>query len=47
MKFGYCAVCGKRCQSWERNADGTYLHTTCAMGLAVWAQKPNEKEKKP
>jgi hypothetical protein len=42
--MGNCSVCGKRCADWERNTDGTYLHTTCAMPVAVWPPRPKEKE---
>lgn len=41
--LGNCVVCGKRAAPWERNQDGTYLHTTCAMTVSVW---PDRKEKK-
>lgn len=37
--MGNCVVCGRRCQPWERNSDGTYLHTTCAMPDGHWPVK--------
>lgn len=41
---GKCSVCGKPCSPWERNADGTYLHTTCAMTVSTWPEKKEEKK---
>lgn len=46
-RIGYCVVCGKRCQPWELNADGTYLHTSCATGGAIWPQPKEEEEERP
>jgi hypothetical protein len=31
-----CMVCGRPCERWERNQDGTYIHTVCAMNQGHW-----------
>lgn len=42
-----CSICGKECQVWERNQDGTYTHTSCAQTVAGYllaSPGPEEKE---
>lgn len=41
--MGNCIVCGKRAAPWEKNKDGTYLHTVCAMPSGFWPEKKKEK----
>lgn len=31
-----CLVCGKPCDSWERNTDGTHAHAKCLYVNATW-----------
>jgi hypothetical protein len=38
-----CAYCGKECEEYQRNADGTYLHDACAYATATRIVK-SEKE---
>jgi hypothetical protein len=38
-----CAICGKPCQPFERNVDGTYTHASCLRPYLVYPVKPTPK----
>lgn len=38
-----CSHCGKECQPWQRNEDGSYLHDECAAAITTregWNRPP-------
>jgi len=41
-----CVHCGKECEPWQRNTDGTYLHDACAAALAASANvdRPTQED---
>lgn len=43
VPMGNCVFCGKRCEQWERNTDGTYMHTSCAMQTGVLSFSKKER----
>lgn len=39
-----CALCGKPCQPFEKNTDGTYTHAHCLRPHLVYPIKPTKGE---
>ena len=39
-----CSVCGKECEVWQRNVDGTYLHNACAYATISRMVKSETKK---